>query len=149
MKPKKILSRVEEYTSGSEKETFQVAEKLAKGFSGNEIVLLFGELGAGKTVFAKGIAAGLEFKDINSVCSPSYTLVNIYRGKSTIYHVDLYRLGSETEILDLGWEDYIGQGVVVVEWGEKLTLSLVAIRVTIEVLEDDTRKIRIHRPYAL
>jgi len=145
MKTRKVLSRVEECTSHSEEETIRIAERLARGFKGDEVVLLFGELGVGKTVFAKGIAAGLEFKDINSVCSPSYTLVNIYEAKSTMYHVDLYRLGKETEILDLGWEDYIGQGVVVVEWGGKLTFPLDAIRVTIEILEDETRKITIER----
>ena len=71
--------------------------------------------------------------------------MNIYQAKFTIFHVDLYRLGKETEILDLGWEDYIGLGVVVVEWGEKLTFPLDAIRVTIEVLGDETRKITIER----
>ncbi len=143
MKTMKIPSKVEKHTSESEKETIQIAKKLASGFKGAEVVLLLGELGAGKTVFTKGIAAGLGFKDINSVCSPSYTLVNIYQAKSTIYHVDLYRLGIETEILDLGWEDYIGQGVVVVEWGEKMKFPLDAIRVTIEAQEDETRAITI------
>jgi tRNA threonylcarbamoyladenosine biosynthesis protein TsaE len=147
MKTRKVLSRVEEYTAESEEDTFRIAEKLARSFKGNEVVLLFGELGAGKTIFAKGIAAGLEFKDINSVCSPSYTLVNIYKAKSTMYQHHLYRLGKETEILDLGWEDYIGQGIVVVEWGGKLAFPLDAIRVTIEVLEDETRKIIIEWQY--
>ncbi len=145
MKTKKAKSRVDEYISESEKETLQMACKLAKNFKGSEVVLLFGELGAGKTVFAKGIAAGLGFKDINSVCSPSYTLVNIYKAKSMIYHVDLYRLSKEAEILDIGWEDYIGQGVVVVEWGGNLTFPLDAIRITIEVLKNETRKITIER----
>ncbi|MFC2164574.1 tRNA (adenosine(37)-N6)-threonylcarbamoyltransferase complex ATPase subunit type 1 TsaE [Acidobacteriota bacterium] len=145
MKTRKVLARVDEYISESEEETRLIAEKLANGFKGAEIVLLFGELGAGKTVFAKGIAAGLGFEDINSVCSPSYTLVNIYKAKSVMYHVDLYRLGTETEILDLGWEDYIGQGVVVVEWGGKLSFPIDAIRVTIEVQDDETRKITIER----
>lgn len=146
MKTQRFVPDIEEHTSKSEDETIQIAKKLSSGFKGTEVVLLFGELGAGKTVFAKGVAAGLGFKDINSVCSPSYTLVNIYQAKSTIFHVDLYRLGKEDEILDLGWEDYIGHGVVVVEWGEKLKLSLDAISVTIEVLQDETRKITIERP---
>jgi len=147
MKTKKPLYRTDKYSSESEEETIQIAKKFAKGFKGNEVVLLIGELGAGKTVFAKGIAAGLGFEDINSVCSPSYTLVNIYKAEPMMYHVDLYRLVTETEILDLGWEDYIGQGVVVVEWGGKLTFPLDAIRITIEVLEDETRRITIVRPH--
>jgi tRNA threonylcarbamoyladenosine biosynthesis protein TsaE len=145
MKARKFVSEVEEFASKSEEETLQIAKRLVKSFKGSEVVLLFGELGAGKTVFAKGIAAGLGFNDINSVCSPSYTLVNIYQAKQTIFHVDLYRLGKEAEILDLGWEDYIGQGIVVVEWGEKLIFPLDAIRVTIEVIDDETRKITIER----
>jgi tRNA threonylcarbamoyladenosine biosynthesis protein TsaE len=142
----KTLAKIEEYTSYSADETFQIAANLAKGFQGNEVVLLFGELGAGKTVFAKGIASGLAFEDIHSVSSPSYTLVNIYKARSTMYHVDLYRLGGEAEILDLGWEDFIGNGVVVVEWGEKLPFPLEGIRVTLAVLEDETRKITIEKP---
>jgi tRNA threonylcarbamoyladenosine biosynthesis protein TsaE len=149
MKTRKILSDVVEYASHSEKETIRIAEKLSKGFAGTEVVLLLGELGAGKTVFAKGLAAGLGYKDINSVCSPSYTLVNVYQARFPIFHVDLYRLGNEAEILDLGWEDYIGQGVVVVEWGEKLAFSIDAVRVTIEVQENEMRKIRIEKAHEL
>jgi len=142
----KVLSKIEELTTKSSAETFQIAEDLAKKFRGNEVVLLFGELGAGKTVFAKGIASGLGLEDSHGVCSPSYTLVNIYEARVTMYHVDLYRLATDNEILDLGWEDYIGKGVVVVEWGEKLPFPLVAIRVAITILENDTRKISIEQP---
>jgi tRNA threonylcarbamoyladenosine biosynthesis protein TsaE len=130
-----------EYLSQSEEETFQLAHDLAEDFEGNEVVLLFGELGAGKTVFAKGIASGLGLEDYHHVCSPSFTLVNIYQAKYPIYHVDLYRLGTGTEIQDLGWEDYLGQGVVLVEWAEKLTFPLDAIHVTFEVIGENQRKI--------
>jgi tRNA threonylcarbamoyladenosine biosynthesis protein TsaE len=101
---------VKEYMTRSEEETFQLAQELAKDFKGDEVVLLYGELGAGKTVFAKGIASGLGLADHHHVCSPSFTLVNIYQAKFPIYHVDLYRLGKGAEILDLGWDDYLGQG---------------------------------------
>jgi len=101
-----------------------VAKKIASNWKGQEIVLLIGELGAGKTVFARGLASGLGVKDLSEVCSPSFTLVNIYDGRYRIYHVDLYRLEREEEILDLGWEDWLGQGVVIIEWGEKITFSL-------------------------
>lgn len=129
--------------SHSEEETFQLAHELAEDFKGEEVVLLFGELGAGKTVFAKGIASGLGLKDHHHVCSPSFTLVNIYQAKYSIYHVDLYRLGKKAEILDLGWEDYIGQGVVIVEWAEKLSFPLDAIHVRFEILDGNQRKITI------
>ncbi len=100
-----------------EEQTFKLAQKMAGRLKGKEVVLLIGELGAGKTVFAKGLAAGLGVKDIGQVSSPSYTILNIYKGRFPIYHFDLYRLEKDAEILDLGWEDYLDKGVVVVEWG--------------------------------
>jgi tRNA threonylcarbamoyladenosine biosynthesis protein TsaE len=130
----------------TEEETFRLAEELASGFSGNEIVLLEGELGAGKTVFAKGIASGAGVGDGRQVCSPSFTLVNIYEGKHRIFHIDLYRLEGDREIRDLGWEDFLDQGIVIVEWAEKLTFPLDGISVRIEPGPDDERRITIRRP---
>jgi len=124
-------------------ETFRLAEELAAAFRGREVVLLSGELGAGKTVFAKGLAAGLGVKDTTRVCSPSYTLINVYKGRFPIFHVDLYRLHSASEIQELGWEDCLGEGVVVIEWAEKLLSPPEGIRVRIELGKDDERTIRI------
>jgi tRNA threonylcarbamoyladenosine biosynthesis protein TsaE len=132
---------MKEYITQSEEETFQVARDLAEKFRGDEVIFLFGELGAGKTVFAKGIAAGLGLKDYRHVCSPSFTLVNIYQAKYPIYHIDLYRLGKTAEIQDLGWEDYLGHGVVIVEWAEKLSFPIDAIQVRFEVIEKNHRRI--------
>jgi len=140
---KNIGHKEDEYITHSEKETFDLAKNIAKGFKGKEVVLLIGELGAGKTVFAKGIASGLGLKNVHQVCSPSFTLVNIYQAKYPIYHVDLYRLNKEAEIQDLGLEDYLGEGVVIVEWAEKLKYDLETIRVTIEIEDSDQRKIKI------
>ncbi|TEU05622.1 MAG: tRNA (adenosine(37)-N6)-threonylcarbamoyltransferase complex ATPase subunit type 1 TsaE [Candidatus Aminicenantes bacterium] len=131
----------EEYVTNSERETFLLAKKLSQGFEGDEVVFLEGELGTGKTVFAKGLAAGLGLKDFHQVCSPSYTLVNIYQAKFPIYHIDLYRLEKDSEIMDLGWEDYLGQGVIIVEWAEKVKFNLDAIRVTFRMGKKDQRKI--------
>lgn len=128
----------------SERETFLLAKKLAGSFKGHEVVLLEGELGAGKTIFAKGLAAGLGLKDYHQVCSPSYTLINIYQAKYPIFHIDLYRLGKESEIMDLGWEEYLGQGVIIVEWAERMKFTLNAIRVILEIKEKDRRKITIN-----
>jgi tRNA threonylcarbamoyladenosine biosynthesis protein TsaE len=133
------------FVTRSEEETFRLAECLASGFSGKEVVLLFGELGAGKTVFAKGIASGAGVRDIHRVCSPSFTLVNIYDGRHRIFHIDLYRLEREAEVQDLGWEDYLGEGIVIVEWAEKLTFPLDGISVRIEPSPDDGRRITISR----
>jgi tRNA threonylcarbamoyladenosine biosynthesis protein TsaE len=130
-----------ECVTRSEEETFLLAKKLSQGFKGKEVVFLMGELGTGKTIFAKGLAAGLGLEDFHQVCSPSYTLVNIYQGKHTIFHIDLYRLGKDSEVLDLGWEDYIGQGVIIVEWAEKVKFDLDAIRITLRMGKKDERKI--------
>ncbi len=131
------------FITNSEKETFLLAKNLAKKFKGKEVVLLEGELGAGKTVFVKGIAAGLELKDVHQVCSPSYTLVNVYQAKYPLYHIDLYRLSKDSEIMDLGWEDYLGQGVIVVEWAEKIHFNIEGIYVTLTIEKEDKRKIKI------
>jgi tRNA threonylcarbamoyladenosine biosynthesis protein TsaE len=133
----------EEYVTHSERETFLLAKNLAKGFSGKEIVLLIGGLGAGKTIFAKGIASGLGLKDVHQVCSPSYTIINIYQARYPIFHIDLFRLGENSEIQDLGLEDYLGEGVLIVEWAEKIKFSLEAIRVSFEMRKGDERKIKI------
>jgi tRNA threonylcarbamoyladenosine biosynthesis protein TsaE len=130
----------------SAEETFRLAERLASGFSGTEVVLLEGELGAGKTVFAKGIASGVGVRNVHEVRSPSFTLVNIYQGRHRVFHVDLYRLEREADILDLGWEDFLAAGVVVVEWAEKLPFPLAAISVRIDTGPGDERRITVRRP---
>jgi len=133
-----------EYETTSEEETFLLARQLAKRFKGKEIVLLIGALGAGKTVFVKGLAAGLGLRDIDKVCSPSYALVNIYHGKFPIFHIDLYRLDKKIEIEELGWEDYMGQGVIIIEWAEKVRFDWDVIQVKIEISNSNKRKIKIH-----
>ena len=133
------------YKTHSEKETFELGQSLGEYLKGDEVILLIGELGAGKTVFTKGIAAGLRVEDVNQVCSPSFTLMNIYKARVPIIHIDLYRLNNEDEIADLGWEDYLDQAVIVVEWGEKMHYETSAIHVKIEVEENFSRKITIEK----
>ena len=143
MKSNNYKRKKKEYTTYSEEETFLLAKRLAEDFMGQEVVLLTGELGAGKTIFAKGVAAGLGLKDVHQVCSPSYTLINIYQAKYPIFHIDLYRLGKNSEILELGWEDYLGQGVIIVEWAEKIKFNLDGIHVALHRGEKDQRKITV------
>ncbi len=137
------MSRKTMIATQSEQETFELARKMAAGFKGTEVVLLIGELGAGKTVFAKGIASGAGVADPRRVSSPSFTLVNVYQGRYPVYHIDLYRLEREAEIADLGWEDMLGQGIVIVEWAEKLPFPVNGIVVRIESTGDDVRRITI------
>jgi tRNA threonylcarbamoyladenosine biosynthesis protein TsaE len=136
-----------EFITRSEEETFHLAERLGAAMVGGEVVLLEGELGAGKTIFAKGLASGLGLNDRGQVVSPSYTLVNVYEARVPIFHIDLYRIESEEEIDDLGWEDYLGGGVVIVEWADRMPPLEGAIRVFIFIDEDDSRRITIRAPH--
>jgi tRNA threonylcarbamoyladenosine biosynthesis protein TsaE len=131
------------FISRSAEETLAIAKKIAEGFKGEEVIFLVGELGSGKTVFTKGIAAGLGLKDIHNVCSPTFTLMNVYQARVPIYHFDLYRIAKGEEIFDLGFEDYLGKGVVVVEWAEKIEFPISAILITIHVENHDRRRIEI------
>ena len=105
----------------SEDETHDLGRSIARNFTGGEVLLLEGELGIGKTVFARGVAAGLGIAP-QDVSSPSFTLVQEYRGgRVPMTHVDLYRLDGEQEIASLGLEDvFASSAVIVVEWSERL-----------------------------
>ena len=139
-------SAAKEFVTRTEAETHALAERLGAELEGREVVLLEGELGAGKTVFARGLAAGLGLTDPAEVCSPSFTLVNIYQGRVPIYHMDLYRLGEKADVYDLGWEDFLGRGVVIVEWGERMDYEDDAVRVLIRVEQNGDRRITISGP---
>jgi tRNA threonylcarbamoyladenosine biosynthesis protein TsaE len=134
------------WVTRSERGTYLLARRWASAFRGDEVVFLIGELGAGKTVFAKGIAAGLGVKDVRQVCSPTFTLINIYRARVPILHLDLYRLGGRAEIRDLGFEDSIGEAVVLIEWAERIDFPLGGLAVRIDVESDGRRRITI--PFA-
>ena len=104
----------------SEAETRTRGETLARSLRPGDVVLLFGDLGMGKTVFARGLARGLGVPDAD-VRSPSFTLVNRYAGRQTVYHIDLYRIDRPEELQELGLEEILGgDGVAVVEWAERL-----------------------------
>jgi tRNA threonylcarbamoyladenosine biosynthesis protein TsaE len=134
----------------SEEDTQAVARELAETLQAGDVVLLSGTLGAGKTVFVRGLAAGLGL-DPEEVFSPTFTLVHEYRGgRLTLYHADLYRL-DKTATDDLGLEEMgVTDGVLAIEWPDRLTHELPgAIPVTIEITGDTTRRITVGpRPQA-
>ena len=105
----------------SEDETFELGRSFARTLEGSEMILLDGDLGLGKTVFARGVAVGLGIAP-EDVSSPSFTLVQEYRGgRLVMFHVDLYRVDLPDEVGTLGIEEILtAGGVVVVEWGDKL-----------------------------
>ena len=107
--------------TGSGEETVALGARLGRLLAPGDFVALVGELGAGKTQFAKGIAAGLEVDPDTPVTSPTYTILNIYQGRIPLYHFDLYRLQGPDEIAELGFEEYFfGTGACIVEWAERL-----------------------------
>ena len=111
--------------SKSEQETLQIGEKLGRKLHPPRVILLYGELGSGKTVLVRGLAKGLGMKDPTLVHSPSFTLVNQYEGKeSTIYHIDFYRLEGPRDLFSIGLEEILATpSIVIIEWAEKLLLE--------------------------
>lgn len=132
-----------EYVAKGIDETIKIAKSFANTLTGGEVVLLSGELGAGKTTFTKGLAIGLGISD--TVTSPTFTIMNEYSGRLKLYHFDMYRLYEEP--LDLGFEEYFGEedAVCVIEWPIEYDYGEArVIRVDIEYLGDDERRITVY-----
>jgi tRNA threonylcarbamoyladenosine biosynthesis protein TsaE len=128
-KEKDILVKI----TRDEKETRELAGALTAFLRPGDVVLLVGELGAGKTCFAKGIAQGLGIRE--NVLSPTFTLLKEYKGRLPLYHLDAYRLEGPWDLFDIGLEDYLeGDGVLLVEWGDRVRdfFTLVYLEVRIE-----------------
>jgi len=127
----------------SEEETFALAEQLGRTLRPGTFVLLHGDLGAGKTVFVRGLAAGLGV-DPEAVTSPTFVLIQHYAGRIPLVHADLYRLDNTAAVDDLGLEDLGNGGVVAVEWAERLPRKPHgSVSVTIEDAGEDSRRITV------
>ena len=139
-----------EFICETPEETFALGERFGAIFAGGEIVLLSGELGAGKTLFVKGIMSALGF-DETEVTSPSFTLLNIYEARLKVFHLDLYRLSDGAAAgyaVDLDEILRDEQGVVLIEWAERLRdfpLPNAIIKITIEGDGDEPRRISISK----
>jgi tRNA threonylcarbamoyladenosine biosynthesis protein TsaE len=130
------------YTTHSEEETQNVAGELASSLGAGDVLLLSGNLGAGKTAFVRGLAAGLGI-DPGEVSSPTFTLIHEYRGgRLILYHADLYRL-EQAATEDIGLEELgISDGVLAIEWPDRLTHAIPGARsVIIEIVDETTRRI--------
>ena len=134
-----------EFHSHNEAETEAIGARLAAVLNPGAVVAYLGDLGMGKTAFTRGLAAGLGYK--GRVTSPTFAIVNYYRGPRPLAHFDLYRISTENDLCAAGFYDYLDQGAVVAaEWSENFADLLALenpIRVNIERLDDTTRKITI------
>ena len=133
-----------EFISHSQLETEELGRKLAEKLPGGSVVAMYGDLGAGKTAFVRGMAKGMGLSC--RVSSPTFTIVNEYLGERELIHFDMYRLSGADELFDIGWEDYISRGAVcVVEWSENVQDAFFGdeVVVRIEKLNDTDRKITI------
>lgn len=130
-------------------ETFELARRFAAKLKAGDVLALEGELGAGKTRFVQGLAAGLGIPDTVFVRSPTFALLNDYRGgRLPLFHFDFYRLGAAAELQDIGVEEYLyGEGVCAIEWADLFpgTIPPHAVHVRFEVAGDEERVIEFVR----
>lgn len=131
--------------TNSKTETMQLGFDLAQTLRPGTVLAFYGDLGAGKTTFTKGLAAGLGISD--PITSPTYTIVNEYEtGETPLIHFDMYRLGSADDLFEIGWDDYLERGAILaVEWSEHVEAALPShtVRVRIEQSGDTQRVITI------
>jgi tRNA threonylcarbamoyladenosine biosynthesis protein TsaE len=131
-----------EETTASPAETEELGRRLGERLAPGDVVLLNGELGAGKTTFVRGVARGVG--SAAPVASPTFQLVRVYPGRLQLAHVDLYRIENSGELADLGLDELSDQGAVVVEWGDRIDVPDSAL-IEIEHLGGDRRLIRTRR----
>jgi tRNA threonylcarbamoyladenosine biosynthesis protein TsaE len=141
------------YRTASEEETIALGARLARELPLKGVILLIGDLGAGKTTLAKGIVSGFGAAEEEEVSSPTFTLIHEYGGKLTgesacprVYHIDLYRLEEPRELATLGLEDLFASGTpALVEWGERFPQLMPAERteIRIRVVDEDEREIEV------
>ena len=132
-----------QYVSNSEEETEALGVRLADELKAGAVIAFTGDLGAGKTAFTRGLARGLGVG--GRVTSPTFTIVNEYEGgRLSLFHFDMYRLGSSDELFDIGWEDYLNRGgVCAVEWSENVSDALEEDAISVEICRGESDNQRI------
>jgi len=135
--------------SVSDQKTREIARSIGEKLREGDILALSGELGSGKTCFTGGLARGLGVDEKYQITSPTFTLINEYPGKHRLYHFDIYRIKDYTEFEDLGYEEYFsGQGIVIIEWAEKIAEKLPdeTFLINFEYVDENKRRIIIEGP---
>jgi len=130
------------FHSGSREETVGLGRKLGRLLKEGDVIALSGELGSGKTCMTKGLALGLGVPETEVVTSPSFTFMNEYEGRETLYHMDVYRLAHLSDFIGIGLEDYLGHGgVAVMEWADRWPEILPehTLSVAFAILGEDAR----------
>jgi len=126
----------------SPEETKKIGKDISRLVKPGDLIAFYGELGTGKTCFIQGVSEGLEVKDY--VTSPSFTIINEYQGKISVYHFDLFRINNIEEILELGYEEYFyGDGLTVIEWANKIEKLLPKDHLKIDIKFKDCNKRKI------
>ncbi len=134
------------YASDSAQQTHLIGKTFGQSLPSNAIVAFFGDLGAGKTTFIRGLIEGVGGIDVNCVSSPTFTFLNVYQGIKTMYHFDLYRLPRQEEFLAAGFDEYFqAGGICCIEWAEKIEelLPKEAYQVKLSYLDQNSRHIAI------
>ena len=132
-----------EIISSSVAQTIEIARLIGEKLKDGDLLALSGELGSGKTCFTKGLAKGLGVSEEYQITSPTFTLINEYPARCKLYHFDVYRLSGYSEFEDLGYEEYFaGDGVVVIEWAEKIAKIIPrdSIFINFEYVDENRRK---------
>lgn len=121
--------------SYGEEQTFRIGQRLGIEAEPGQIFCLVGDLGTGKTIFAKGMAAGLAVQE--EIVSPTFTIVQEYEGRLPFYHFDIYRIMDEDELFEIGWDEYMnGSGVCLVEWADQVPEAIPAEARWIQIEKD-------------
>ncbi len=137
------------FKTHSPEETRALGEQLGKTLKPGDVIALIGDLGTGKTCLTQGIARGVGIAPGEVVSSPSYILINEYKGTIPIYHIDLYRLENAAEIADLGLTEYIeADGICIVEWAERMAAALPmrCVRIDIRWEDENVRHFTVQHP---
>ena len=130
-----------EYISNSLQDTDRIAKEIASTLKGNEVVAMRGGLGVGKTTFTRSFVSAFGVKD--GVHSPTFAIVNEYNGTVSVYHFDMYRVCDEDDLYSTGFYDYLGKGLIIIEWSENVQEFLPEDSVIIELSygENETSRV--------